>query len=83
MKKPIITTDLEFARGLCGDCAIYYDALSAEDAAEKIYLLASNVDKQNELISKGLLQLKKFDSYKDRSHKTIEACLDVYKQYNR
>lgn len=83
MKKPIITTDLEFARGLCGDCAIYYDALSAEDAAEKIYSLASNVDKQNELISKGLLQLKKFDSYKDRSHKTIEACLDVYKQYNR
>lgn len=82
MKKPIITTDLEFARRLCNNSAIYYDPLSAKDAAEKIYALAANANKQNELISKGLLQLKEFDSYNERSRKIIEACLDVYKLYN-
>lgn len=80
MKKPIITTDLEFARGLCGDSAVYYAPVSAKDAAEKIYSLASDYNKQEELFTKGLEQLKNFDSYNDRSRKLIEACLNVYNQ---
>ena len=83
MKKPIITTDLTFARGLCGDSALYYSALSASDAAETIFSLATNKELQKKLVQKGILQLQKFDSYSERSRKIIEACIDVYKQYNK
>ena len=33
MQRPIVTTDIEFAHGLCGPAAHYYSPLSAEDAA--------------------------------------------------
>lgn len=82
MKKPIITTDLEFARGLCGDSAIYYNPLSAEDAADKIYELYNDSKRQEKLIKAGIEQLKKFDDYNSRCRKTIESCLDVINDVN-
>lgn len=78
MQKPIITTDLEFARGLCGDAAVYYDALSAVDAAEKIYSLALDSEHQQKLVKLGTERLVWFDNYTDRSRKIIKACIDVY-----
>lgn len=74
MKKPIITTDLKFSRGLCGDAALYYEATSAESAANRIYCLANNPTLQRELIENGVKQLKKFDSSKIRAKKVIELC---------
>lgn len=74
MKKPIITTDLEFSRGLCGNAALYYEATSAESAANRIYCLANNPTLQRELIENGVKQLKKFDSSKIRAKKVIELC---------
>lgn len=78
MKKPIITTNLEFARGLCGEAAVYYDALSTVDAANKIYALALDSERQQKLIKLGTERLACFDNYIDRSRKIIEACIDVY-----
>ena len=82
MKKPIVTTDLEFARGLCGDSAIYYNPLSAEDAANKIYALSNDIVKQEELIEAGIRQLKKFDDYNSRCRKIADSCLDVINDVN-
>ena len=36
MRRPIITTDLDFAREVCGDAALYYSPLDAEHAARTI-----------------------------------------------
>ncbi|MBR4918817.1 MAG: glycosyltransferase [Bacteroidales bacterium] len=83
MNKPIVTTDLEFARGLCGDAAIYYDPLSAEDASEKIYFLANNKNMQLLLASKGKEQLNHFDNYTARADKLVKCCIDVYDLYYR
>ena len=77
MGKPIVTTDLAFARGLCGDAAAYYDALSANDAAKVIFKVAQDLSYRKKLVSNGIEELKKFDTYKDRVQKIISACRDL------
>lgn len=74
MKKPIITTDLEFARGLCGEAALYYSSLSAESAADAIYRVATDKDLSERLVIEGEKQLLKFDSSKQRADKIIALC---------
>lgn len=71
MKIPIITTDLAFARGLCGNAAKYYNPLSAEEAADLIYELANDKSEVEKLINYGKEQLKRFDNYEERTCKLI------------
>lgn len=74
MKKPIITTDLEFARGICKDAAVYYDALSPKSAADTIFQLASNIQLQKRLILEGIKRLSIFDTSSQRAEKIISLC---------
>ncbi len=71
-QKPIVTTDLDFARCLCGNAATYYSPLSARDAAEKIMELVNSPELKNRLIEYGKHQLLSFDSYETRLHKLIK-----------
>lgn len=80
--KPIITTDLEFAHGLCGNAAIYYDALSAEDACNKILELYQNRQLQKKLVENGKQSLQKFDSYSERTNKILALCKEVFADFN-
>lgn len=74
MEKPILTSDLPFAHTVCGDAALYFDNLSAEDIANKIKLLFYNQDLYNDLIHKGKQQLGKFDTSKEQSKKYLDIC---------
>ncbi len=71
MEVPIVTTDLEFARGLCGEAACYYSALDAEAAAEAIYKVATDEAYRLRLTAYGKEQLKKFDNYEQRAEKLV------------
>ena len=71
MEVPIVTTDLEFARGLCGDAACYYSAIDAGAAAESIYKVATDKEYAAKLVASGKEQLKKFDNYEQRADKLI------------
>ena len=71
MERPIITSDLDFALGLCGEAAVYYSPLSPEDAAEKIVYVARHKDVQEQLIEAGKKQLLKYDTYTQRTDKLI------------
>jgi len=71
MEVPIVTTDLEFARGLCGDAACYYSAVDADAAAEAIYKVAKDEAYRLQLTSNGKKQLKKFDNYEQRAEKLV------------
>lgn len=71
MGKPIITTDLEFARGLCGDAACYYSAVDPNAAAEAIYKVATDREYARRLVEYGKKQLKTFDNYNQRAEKLI------------
>lgn len=74
MKKPIITTDLEFAKGICKDAAAYYSATSAQSAADVIYQVASNPSLQSKLIDNGVRRLSAFDNQTVRAEKLIKIC---------
>lgn len=72
MKVPIVTTDLEFARGLCGDAACYYSAIDAEACAEAIYKVATDEEYARRLIENGKEQLTKYDNYEERAKKLVD-----------
>lgn len=74
MKKPILTSDLGFARTICGEAAIYFDPLNAKDIAEKIIVLYENQELQQTLIEKGTQRLSVFDTPKTRAQKYLEIC---------
>lgn len=80
MGVPIVTTDLEFSKWLCDDAAIYYDALDASDAAQKLYLLMSNSKLRDGLILCGKKKLLTFDNNVDRINKVIRLCEQVLKK---
>lgn len=83
MEVPIVTTDLEFAHGLCGDAACYYDALNAEAAAEAIYKVATNKEYAKQLVDNGKKQLQKFDNYEQRADKLIGILEEMVNQRKR
>lgn len=72
MDCPILTSDLPFARGLCGDAAEYFNPMSIEDIAEKIYALSKDQEKQKTLIENGRNKLKEYDNYNERGEKYIK-----------
>lgn len=79
-EKPIITTDLGFARSICGDAALYYEPMNADAATEVIIRLINSPDLQKDLIKKGLTQLKKFDTAAERAEKYLKICESIAHQ---
>ena len=74
MEKPIITTDLGFARSICGEAALYFKPKNAQDAADKFIELVQNPALIKELVNKGKKQLSKFDNARERARKYLEIC---------
>lgn len=72
MKKPILTTDLVFARGLCGDAAFYYDAVSPSALGDAIVRLSDEPAFREHLVANGLKQLQHFDTFEQRAEKLIK-----------
>lgn len=72
MRKPIVTTDLEFAHGLCGDAAVYYSALDSQDCANAIYRVASDDSIRTIMVKNGEEQLNHYDDYSQRAMKLVE-----------
>lgn len=71
MEKPIVTTDLEFAHGLCGEAACYYSAVDAASAAEAMYRVSTDSSYASRLTESGRIQLNSFDNYIERADKII------------
>lgn len=74
MEKPIVTTDLGFARSICGEAALFYKAQDAKAAADKIEILINDPSLQAQLIAKGKQQLQSFDTPKERAEKYLHLC---------
>ena len=53
MRRVIVTTDLDFAHSICGNAAVYYSPLSAEDAAAKILQVVEDADLRERLLIEG------------------------------
>ena len=76
MKKPILTSNLPFARGICNDAALYFNPVSAKSIGDEIYNLHFDKERQKILINKGLERLNFFDNSKARAKKYINILED-------
>lgn len=76
--KPILTSDMPFARAVCGDAAVYFDPLSAQRIGEAIYKLASDETFRSEMIEKGKRRLGTFETAESRAQKYIEILEKTY-----
>lgn len=77
MERPIVTTDLEFARGLCGDAACYYSAVDPQAAAEAIYKVATEEEYRKQLVENGKKRLLTYDNYEQRVEKLINILEEI------
>nr|WP_297165208.1 glycosyltransferase [uncultured Dysgonomonas sp.] len=77
MDKPILTSDLPFARDICGDAALFFDPLDPNDIVAKIKLILENEELQKELITNGREQLKNFPSAQMRAEKYLTICNSI------
>lgn len=78
MGVPILTSDLSFARALCGDAAMYCDPLSAASVVEKLLLLR-DAKVRADLCAKGKIRLGAYDTFDTRAEKYIEIIEKNYK----
>ncbi len=72
--KPIITSNLDFAKSICEDAAIYFDPQDPIDAYEKIVALMNNKDKQQKMVMIGNELLQKNPSSTERANELIRIC---------
>lgn len=78
---PILTSDLAFARDVCGEAAKYFNPESSSSVGEAIYSLASEALEQNILIEKGQYKLKDYPNHHGRLAQYMQY-LRQYKQGN-
>ena len=77
MNNVILTSNINFAKGICDNAAQYFDPLNPNDIAEKIYQVATNPELKNQLTKNGLERLKSFDNSSDRADKYIKILENI------
>lgn len=80
MNKPIITSNLSFAKDICASSAEYFNPFDPEDIAKKIINLYSDKDRCSQLIELGKKRVKTFPSSFQRAEKYLNIC---YNQINK
>lgn len=71
MERPILTSDLEFARDICKDAALFFNPNNPSDIAEKIIELKTSTGLYKNLIKKGLKRLKDFPTPKEKAKQIL------------
>ena len=83
MEKPIVTTDLGFARSICQEAALYFTPCDAEAAAEQITRVVKAPNLQRALRRNGRKRLSAFDSAAERAGKIIAICEHLVDEQQR
>jgi glycosyltransferase involved in cell wall biosynthesis len=78
MKKPLLVSDFDFSRDICGDAALYFNADDPKEIVSKILLLMESDFLKEDLIEKGLERLKKFPVPEQR----FKAYWEIINKYN-
>jgi glycosyltransferase involved in cell wall biosynthesis len=74
MEKPILTSDLSFARGVCHSAALYFDPRDVNDIADKIEVIIDSQEKREELIKLGSKLLGTINTSSERARAYISIC---------
>jgi hypothetical protein len=75
-----LTSDLSFARSICGDAALYFDPYNIHDITKKIEKIISDKSLYQVYVEKGLKTLKTFPSAIQRAEMCIEICNRIIQQ---
>lgn len=76
MERPILTSNLGFARDICKEAAIFFDPDNSDEIAEKIIRLKQSAEMQKALIKKGLERVKEFPNPKEKTKNILNI---IYK----
>lgn len=74
MGKPILTSDLDFAKTVCKDAALYFNPTDANDIIEKIMLLIGNSELQKDLILRGSKIVSEMPTARERALMYLDIC---------
>ena len=74
MRIPILTSNYSFATDICDDAALYFKPLNISDIFLKIKEIIDNKNLYNELICKGVLRVREFETAKSRAIKYVDIC---------
>jgi glycosyltransferase involved in cell wall biosynthesis len=81
---PILTSDLDFARLVCHDAALYFNPWNSADIANKISRLKNDPELGEQLISKGKKRIKSFFmSWEQITRNTIGELEKLVREHNR
>ena len=78
MRRPIVTTNLGFARTVCGHVALYFEPLDSDDALEKILELRRDGSLKQKLVEAGRRELTRFDSATERASAYLDICQQLF-----
>ena len=76
MNKPILTSDLSFAKDICREAALYFDPLNPVDIVKKILMIVQNPKLVKQLIEEGKNRLNDFPTSKQRAEQLLSICLN-------
>lgn len=79
MAVPIVTVDLDFARTVCNDAAIYYDALSPEAAADAIHSVLTDDALRQTLIRNGRQRFAEFPDPETKHQRLLDWLVSISK----
>ena len=77
MKRPIITTNLGFARTICANAALYFEPKNARDALKKILELRAEESLYRDLVAAGQTELPRFGTPRQRAEAYLSLCQDL------
>jgi len=75
MQKPIVTTDLPFARNICQEAALYFEPENVQEAVARIREIILEPELAASLIGKGSQRVKDFDLPEKRFSKILSRVL--------
>ncbi|MEZ4415101.1 MAG: glycosyltransferase [Gemmatimonadota bacterium] len=71
---PLVTSDLDFARDICGGAALYADPFDAEALAQSLYAALTDADLRRALRREGFERVRALPSWPERLSLYLEAC---------
>lgn len=75
--KPILTSDMGFARTVCDDAAIYFNPTDAADIVNKILSVVNSNYLLHDLLLKGKNRMKYFGTSQQRTKEYLKICSDL------
>jgi glycosyltransferase involved in cell wall biosynthesis len=75
---PILTSDLPFAKTICGNHAEYFDPTDSEEIAKKIFTIYKDKNLYANLSKKSRKIYENSISSEERAKKIINYCEDIY-----